>query len=419
MFSRSGLAFLKSPSICQLRRSIHVSARVSLPGDDVYIVSAARTPVGKFNGALKSLTAPQLGIRAVTAAVERAGITDKSEVCQAYLGEVLQAGTGQSPARQVVMGAGFPVSTDATTINKVCASGLKAVMMATQNIQTGVADVMVAGGMESMSNVPYYLPRNQLYGHFQAADGIIKDGLWDVYGNIHMGNCAENTAKNYGLSREDQDNYAKESYRRAIYAQENGLFAEEIVPIEITSRGNTIAVAEDEEPRSVNLDKLPMLRPVFDQKGTVTAGNSSPINDGASAVVLASKSKFEKSNYNLPLARIVSYADAATDPIDFTIAPSLSVPLALKRAGLEIKDIAKYELNEAFAAVALANMQIMGLDPEKVNVKGGAVALGHPIGSSGSRILVTLIYSLKPGEFGVAGICNGGGASSAVVIERL
>ncbi|KAK9254584.1 Thiolase, N-terminal domain-containing protein [Lipomyces tetrasporus] len=419
MFSGSRFAFPKLPASRQLRRSIHVSGRVSLPGDDVYIVSAARTPVGKFNGALKSLTAPQLGIRAVTAAVERAGVTDKSDVSQLYLGEVLQAGVGQSPARQVVMGAGFPVSTDATTINKVCASGLKAVMLATQNIQTGIADVMVAGGMESMSNVPYYLPRNHLYGHFQAADGIVKDGLWDVYGNIHMGNCAENTAKNYGLSREDQDNYAMESYRRAIYAQENGLFSEEIVPIEITSRGKTIVVAEDEEPKSVNLDKLPTLRPVFDQKGTVTAGNASPINDGASAVVLASKSKFEKSNYNLPLARIVSYADAATDPIDFTIAPSLSVPLALKRAGLEIKDIAKYELNEAFAAVALANMQIMGLDPEKVNVKGGAVALGHPIGSSGSRILVTLIYSLKPGEFGVAGICNGGGASSAVVIERL
>ncbi|KAK9465568.1 Thiolase, N-terminal domain-containing protein [Lipomyces arxii] len=401
----------------QFTRQFHSSIKNGL--EEVFIVSGARTPVGKFNGALKSKTATQLGVVAVNAACERAGITDKNTVNEVYLGQVLQAGVGQSPARQVTIRAGFPVSTDATTINKVCSSALKAVMLALQNIQTGQANVMIAGGMESMSNSPFYIPRGQAYGNFAATDSIINDGLWDIYGDMHMGSCAENTAKKFSLTREMQDQFAIKSYQRALDAQKAGLFDEEIVPVETTTRGKTTLVTEDEEPKSVNFDKLITLRPVFSKDGTVTAGNASPINDGASAVVLASKSAISNHGLSSPLARVVSFADAAREPVDFTIAPSLSVPLAIKRAGLQISDIAKFELNEAFSAVALANMHIMGLDPVKVNVKGGAVALGHAIGSSGCRILITLIHSLKAGEYGVAGICNGGGGSSAMVIQKL
>ncbi|KAK9447335.1 Thiolase, N-terminal domain-containing protein [Limtongia smithiae] len=405
-------------------RSFHASAaRCALAGEQVYILGAARTPTGRFNGALKPVSAIQLGVTAVRAAVARAGITvDRlGDVQEVYIGQVIQAGCGQSPARQVTLGAGFPVSTDSTTVNKVCSSGLKAVMFASQNIQTGTAQLMVAGGMESMSNTPFYVPRGQVYGNFTVKDSVLNDGLWDAYGDYHMGICAENTVKNYGLTREDQDAYALESYKRAIAALDSGAFAEEIAPVEITARGKTITVTEDEEPRAAKLDKLATLRPAFlgPKEGTVTAGNASPLSDGASAIVLASESAVKTGKYAAPLARIVSYADAATAPIDFTIAPSLSIPLALERAGLEISDIAKFEINEAFAAVSLANQTILGLDPAKVNVNGGAVALGHPIGSSGCRILVSLIHVLKPGEFGVAALCNGGGASSAVVIQKI
>ncbi|KAK9234674.1 Thiolase, N-terminal domain-containing protein [Lipomyces kononenkoae] len=410
-----------------LRRSLRISYRQFhaatsryREGDDVYIISAARTPVGKFNGALKSLSATQLGTKAVRAAVERSGLSDLAQVPEVYMGHVLQANTGQSPARQVTLGAGFPVSTDSTTINKVCASGLKAVMLAAQNIQTGIAEVMVAGGMESMSNAPFYLERNRAYGHHTVTDAIIKDGLWDVYGDIHMGSCGENTARKFNITREMQDSYAMESYRRAIHAQENNLFQHEIVPVETKLRGKPVIVSDDEEPASVNLAKLPTLRPAFEPEGTITAGNASPINDGAAAVVLASESRLDRYDDLIrPLGVIVSYADAATDPIDFTIAPALAIPRALMRARLDIQDIAKFEINEAFSAVALANLELLGLDPAKVNVKGGAVALGHAIGSSGCRILVTLLYSLKEGEYGVAAICNGGGGSSAVVVRRM
>ncbi|KAK9366848.1 Thiolase, N-terminal domain-containing protein [Lipomyces kononenkoae] len=401
-------------------RQFHSSTCRYREGDDVYIISAARTPVGKFNGALKSLSATQLGATAVRAAVERSGLNDLSQVPEIYMGHVLQANTGQSPARQVTLGAGFPVTTDATTVNKVCASGLKAVMLAAQNIQTGVADVMVAGGMESMSNAPFYLERNRAYGHHTVTDAIIRDGLWDVYGDIHMGSCGENTARKFSITREMQDNYAIESYRRAIHAQENNLFQHEIIPIETKLKGKTVVVADDEEPTSVNLTKLPTLRPAFEPEGTITAGNASPLNDGAAAVVLASESRLDRYDDLIrPLGVIVSYADAATDPIDFTIAPALAIPRALMRARLDIQDIAKFEINEAFSAVALANVELLGLDPAKVNVKGGAVALGHAIGSSGCRILVTLLYSLKEGEYGVAAICNGGGGSSAIVVRRM
>ncbi|KAK9456047.1 Thiolase, N-terminal domain-containing protein [Dipodascopsis uninucleata] len=400
-------------------RTFHSSSARRLSGKDVFIVSAARTPVGKFNGALKSVKAPQLGSIAIKAAIDKAGIEDLSMISDVYMGQVLQAGCGQSPARQAAIMAGLPVSTDATTVNKVCASGIKAVMFATQNIQTGMSELMVAGGMESMSNVPFYLSRNIQYGHQKVLDGIIKDGLWDVYDDIHMGNCGENTAKNFSLTREMQDTYALESYKRSIAAIDRGAFSKEIVPVEVKSRGKTIMVTEDEEPKSANLEKLTSLRPAFDAEGTITAGNASPLNDGASAVVLASENMIDRYDLVRPLAQVISYADAATAPIDFTIAPSLSIPLALKRAGLRIQDIARFEINEAFSVVALANQHILGLDPEKVNVNGGAVALGHAIGNSGCRILISLVYSLQEGQYGVAAICNGGGASSAMVIQRL
>ncbi|KAK9245909.1 Thiolase, N-terminal domain-containing protein [Lipomyces tetrasporus] len=402
------------------RRQFHASSSRCREGDDVYIISAARTPVGKFNGVLKSVSATQLGATAVRTAVEKSGVADLCQVPEIYMGHVLQANTGQSPARQVALGAGFPVSTDATTVNKVCASGLKAVMLAAQNIQTGIADVMVAGGMESMSNAPFYLERNRAYGHHTVADAVIKDGLWDVYGDMHMGSCAENTARRFKLTREMQDNYALESYRRAIHAQEANLFRHEIVPIEIRSRGKTVVISQDEEPASANIAKLSTLRPAFEPEGTITAGNASPLNDGAAAVVLASESRLDRYDDLIrPLGVILSYADAATDPIDFTVAPALAIPRALMRARLDLRDIAKFEINEAFSAVALANQELLGLDPEKVNVKGGAVSLGHAIGSSGCRILVTLLYSLKEGEYGVAAICNGGGGSSAIVVRRM
>ncbi|KAK9460684.1 Thiolase, N-terminal domain-containing protein [Lipomyces oligophaga] len=425
-FSFSFILLLKVEMSVIFKRQFHASCLNSF--EEVLILSAARTPVGKFNGTLKSVTAPQLGSIAISAALKRAGLISAGilkEVNEVYMGNVLQANEGQSPARQAALGAGLPESTEATTINKVCASAMKAIMQASQAIQTHSANVMVAGGMESMSNAPYYLPRSQAYGHFQAVDSIIKDGLWDVYGDIHMGICAENTVKNMSLSREDQDEYAQESYRRAIAAINNGLFTDEIAPVTLKTRKGNSLVIEDEEPKSVSLDRLPTLRPAFHKEGTVTAGNASPINDGASAIVLAAKSylshlqSFAVDVPISPIGRIISFADAATTPIDFTIAPSISIPRALERAGLAIADIAQFEINEAFAAVALANRNILGLDLAKVNVKGGAVALGHAIGSSGCRIVVTLLHSLKPGEFGVAAICNGGGGSSAVVVQRL
>ncbi|KAJ2290235.1 Acetyl-CoA acetyltransferase, mitochondrial [Coemansia sp. RSA 2706] len=334
------------------------------------------------------------------------------------MGNVLQAAEGQAPTTQALIKAGLSESTPATTINKVCASGMKAVMLATQNIELGIQPVMVAGGMESMSNVPYYAPRGKEYGHGELMDGIIKDGLWDVYNKFHMGNCAENTARKHNISREMQDAHAISSYKRAAAAWDAGVFNEEVVPITISTRKGDKIVSIDEEFTNVKFDKIQSLRPVFEKNGTVTAANASTLNDGASAVLLMSTDRASELGVK-PLARIVSYADAATMPIDFPIAPSLAVPIALERAGLAIKDIALWEFNEAFSVVARVNEKILGLEPDKVNVAGGAVALGHPIGSSGSRILVTLTHLLKSGQFGCASICNGGGGASAVVIQKL
>ncbi|KAJ1942369.1 Acetyl-CoA acetyltransferase, mitochondrial [Kickxella alabastrina] len=384
---------------------------------DVVIASAVRTPVGCFRGSLSKLTASELGAVAIRGAIDKAAI-DSSHVKEVYMGNVLQANQGQAPATQALIKAGLSESTPATTINKVCASGMKAVMLAAQNIQVGAQPAMIAGGMESMSNVPYYAPRGKEYGHSELSDGIIKDGLWDPYNNFHMGNCAENTARKHSITREMQDAHAIESYKRAAAAWKAGMFDAEVVPVAIKGRKGEQIVSIDEEFTNVKFDKIASLRPVFEKTGTVTAANSSTLNDGASALLLMAADRASELGVK-PLARIVSYADAATLPIDFPIAPSLAVPIALERAGLSIKDIALWEFNEAFSVVARANEKILGLDAERVNIAGGAVALGHPIGSSGARIIVTLTHLLKSGEFGCATICNGGGGASAVVIQKL
>ncbi|KAI8981752.1 acetyl-CoA acetyltransferase [Mycotypha africana] len=396
---------------------IRTFASAAKSPNDVIIASAVRTPVGCFNGSLKSLRAAELGGIAIKSAIEKAGIQPK-DVEEAYIGNVLQANLGQAPARQAILNAGCPESTEATTINKVCASGMKSVMLAAQAIQLGDRHIMVAGGMESMSNAPYYAPRGAAYGHQQLNDAIIKDGLWDVYNQIHMGSCAENTAKKYNISREEQDEHAISSYTRAAEAWEKGAFQNEIAPVTLKSKKGETVIKVDEEYKNVKFDKIKSLRPVFQKEnGTVTAANASTLNDGASALVLMSREKAEAMGVK-PLARIVSFADAATAPIDFTIAPSLALPIALKKAGLTVEDISKFELNEAFSVVARVNEKLMKLDPTKVNVNGGAVALGHPIGSSGSRIIVTLTHLLNPGEFGAAAVCNGGGAASSIIIQR-
>ncbi|KAJ1952349.1 hypothetical protein IWQ62_006242 [Dispira parvispora] len=382
------------------------------------IASAVRTPVGSFRGSLSKLSATALGSHAAKHAIQRAGI-QPAQVDEVYMGNVLQANLGQAPATQVALGAGCEPKTPATTINKVCASGMKAVMMAAQNIQTGMASVMIAGGMESMSNAPYYAPRGAEYGHQTLQDSIIKDGLWDVYDQVHMGSCAERTAEKFNISRQVQDEHAVSSYRRAAKAWDQGVFANEVVPVELSSRKGKVVVDRDEEFTRVNFDKVGSLRPVFKKEGgTVTAANASTLNDGASAMVLMAEETCREVG-TTPLARIVSYADAATHPYEFTIAPSLAVPLALKRAQLQLSDISLFEFNEAFSVVSRVNEQLLGISPDKCNIAGGAVALGHPIGSSGCRILVTLTHLLKPGQFGVASVCNGGGGASAVVIQRL
>ncbi|KAF9313681.1 erg10, acetyl-CoA C-acetyltransferase [Podila horticola] len=386
--------------------------------NEVVIVSAARTPVGTFQGALKKFTAPQLGSIAIRGAIEKAGIK-ADQVEEVYMGNVIQAGEGQSPARQAALGAGCPLSTEATTINKVCAAGMKSVMLAAQGLQTGAREIMVAGGMESMSNVPYYSPRNAGYGHQTLTDGIIKDGLWDVYNQFHMGNCAENTAAKMNITREQQDAHAIESYTRAAKAWKAGVFTEEVIPVVIKDKKGDKIISEDEEFKNVKFDKIPGLKPVFQKEnGTVTAANASSLNDGASALVLMTRAKADALGLK-PLAKILSFADAAIAPIDFPIAPATAFPKALEKANLKIEDIDLFEFNEAFSVVALANNQLLGLDPAKVNIAGGAVGLGHPIGSSGARILVTLTHLLKKGQKGGAAICNGGGAASAMIIERL
>ena len=390
---------------------------------EVFIVSAARTPMGSFLGSLSTVPATKLGSIAIKGALDKISL-DPKEVQEVYMGNVLQAGEGQAPARQAAIGAGLSNETPATTINKVCASGMKAVMMAAQSIKAGDQDVIVAGGMENMSSVPhYYKARNATkLGDVKMQDGMVLDGLTDVYNKVHMGVCAEKCAAEYEFSREDQDNFAIESYKRSAKAWSEGNFKEEVVPVEVPQRkGDPVLFSEDEEFKAVNFDKMGTLATVFQkEKGTVTAANASTLNDGASALVLMSKEKMEEIGLK-PLAKIISYADAAHEPEWFTTAPSKALPIALKKANLEISDIDYFEFNEAFAVVGLANSKILGLDAAKVNIHGGAVSLGHPLGSSGSRIIVTLINVLKQnnGKYGAAAICNGGGGASAIVIENM
>jgi acetyl-CoA C-acetyltransferase len=389
---------------------------------EVYIVSAVRTPMGSFMGAFANVPATKLGSIAIKAALERARI-DPNVVTEVFMGNVLQAGNGQAPARQAALGAGLNQNVACTTVNKVCASGMKAVMLGAQTILAGDNEIVVAGGMENMSMVPHYLEgRNGVkFGNIQMLDGITKDGLLDVYAQVPMGNCAEECATKYGFTREDQDAFAIESYTRSAKAWAEGKFANEIVGVEVPQRkGDPIIVLEDEEFKNVFLDKIPSLRPAFTKDGTITAANASTLNDGASALVLASKDAVEK--YGLkPIAKIIGYADAAQDPTWFTTSPSLAAPKALAKAGLTIADVDYWELNQAFSVVGLANTKILGLDPSKVDVNGGAVSLGHPLGNSGSRVIVTLINVLHQnnGKIGAAAICNGGGGASAIVIEKI
>jgi acetyl-CoA C-acetyltransferase len=390
---------------------------------DVYIVSAVRTPIGSFGGSLSSISATALGAIAFKAAIERAGVNPKI-IEELFVGNVISAGLGQAPATQVAAGAGLGFNIPCTLVNKVCASGMKAVMLGAQSIMLGQNDVVIAGGMESMSNIPYYLLKARTgykYGHGELLDGLQYDGLTDVYNHCAMGVCADNTAKEMKISREDQDNYAINSYKRSAAAWSNGKFRNEIVPVEMTDRkGNKTLFAEDEEYKNVSFDKIPGLKPVFSKDGTVTAANASTLNDGASALLLVSKEKAQELALK-PLAKIKGFADAAQDPMWFTTTPSLAIPLAIKRAGVDKKDVGYYEINEAFSAVAIANNIKLGIDPDKANINGGAVSLGHPLGSSGSRIMATLINVLKQNNasIGVAGICNGGGGASAIVIENV
>ena len=388
----------------------------------VYIVSAVRTPMGSFQGKLASVPATRLGSIAIEGALKHAGV-DASAVQEVFMGQVLQAGAGQAPARQAALGAGVGHDVPCTTVNKVCASGMKAIALGAQAIALGDAHVVVAGGMENMSMVPHYLQgRNGAkFGDIKVKDGMLLDGLTDVYNATHMGNCAELCAREKGISREDQDAFAVESYRRATEAWQAGNFSEEVVPVSVPQRrGEPLMVDCDEEHTNVRLDKIPQLRPAFDKEGTVTAANASTLNDGASALVLASEEAVAKLGLT-PLAKIHASADAAQAPEWFTTAPSLAIPKALDKAGLSISDIDLWELNEAFSVVGIANNQALGLDPKCVNVHGGAVALGHPLGSSGSRIVVTLVHALKQNgkKMGGAGICNGGGGASAVIVESL
>ena len=390
---------------------------------EVYIISAVRTPIGSFGGALASLSATELGAAAIKGALERAGV-DKEQVQEVIMGNVLSANLGQAPARQAAIKAGLGYNVECTTVNKVCASGTKAIMYASQAIMLGHKDVIVAGGMESMSNVPYYVEKARWgakMGHMQMADGLIKDGLWDVYNDFHMGNAAENTARELKITREMQDEYAISSYKKVAEAAEAGLLKDEIVPVEVPQRGkDPLVITEDEEYKKVSFDKIPGLRPVFDKAGTVTAANASTLNDGAAALVLMSKEKAEELGVK-PIAKIRGFADAEQDPIWFTTTPSLAIPKALKNAGVTPEEVDFYEINEAFSVVSIANNQKLGLEGGKVNVFGGAVSLGHPLGASGARIVTTLcnVLDKKGGKIGVTGICNGGGGASALVIEKV
>lgn len=389
---------------------------------EVYIISAVRTPIGSFGGSLSALTASQLGATAIKAAVERAGI-DPKQVQEVFMGNVLSANIGQAPATQAAKFAGLP-DIPATSINKVCASGTKAIMLAAQSIALGQNDIVIAGGMESMSSVPYYLDKARngyRLGDGKIIDGLVKDGLWDVYNDYHMGSAAELCATDCNISREEQDAYAIESYKRSQASQAEGKFKNEIAAVEIKDRKGEISLIEiDEEVNAVKFDKIPTLKTVFKKDGTVTAANASTLNDGAAALVLMSKEKADELGLK-PLARIISYADAQQAPEWFTTTPSKAIPIALERGGIQAGDVDYYEINEAFSVVSLANNRILKLDPSRVNVNGGAVSMGHPLGASGARIVVTLINVLKQNnaKIGLAAICNGGGGASAIVIENL
>lgn len=391
--------------------------------NEVYIISAVRTPIGSFGGSLAGVSAVELGAVAVREALKKAGVEARL-VQELFMGNVISAGLGQAPATQVAAAAGLGFQVPCTLVNKVCASGMKAVMLGAQSIMLGQNDVVVAGGMESMSNIPYYLLKARYgyrYGNGELIDGLQYDGLTDVYNHCAMGVCADNTAKEMKISRQDQDDYAIGSYKRAAEAWTAGKFRDEVVPVEIKDRkGNTTLFSEDEEYKNVNFEKIPGLKPVFTKDGTVTAANASTINDGASALVLMSKEKATELGLK-PLAKILGFADAAQDPMWFTTSPSIAIPKALKHARIDKKDVDYYEVNEAFSAVAIANNLKLELDPTKVNVNGGAVALGHPLGASGARIMATLINVLaqQKAKIGVAGICNGGGGASAIVLEKM
>ena len=388
---------------------------------EVYIVSAVRTPIGSFGGALSSVSASKLGAAAIRGALEKANL-DPAVVDEVFMGNVLQANIGQAPARQAAIFAGINENVPCTSINKVCASGMKSISLGAQSILLGDNDTVVVGGMENMSQVPhYYNARNATkLGNVNLVDGMIKDGLTDVYNEVHMGSCAEQCAEEHNFSREDQDGFAIESYKRASEAWSTGKFNDEVVAVQVPQRrGDDIVISEDEEYKNVKLEKIPQLRPVFKKDGTVTAANASTLNDGASALVLMSKEKAEELGIK-PIAKIKGYADAAQEPEWFTTAPAKAVNKALSNSGIGKEEIDFWELNQAFSVVGLANTKLLGLDPNKVDVNGGAVALGHPLGNSGSRIVVTLINVLKQneGKYGVAGICNGGGGASAMIIEN-
>lgn len=389
---------------------------------EVVIVAAVRTPIGSFGGALASLSATELGAIALKGALNKAGVAPEL-VEQVIMGNVISANLGQAPARQAAKKAGLPDTVECTTVNKVCASGSKAIMFGAQAIMLGQADVILAGGMESMSNVPYYLDKARFgakYGHGQMIDGLVRDGLWDPYHDYAMGNAADATAAHYGITREEQDAFARQSYERSAAAAQAGKKKEEIVPVTITVRGKETVVSDDEEYTKAQFEKFASLKAAFTKEGTVTAANASTLNDGAAAVLLMSREKADELGLK-PLARIRGFADAEQAPEWFTTSPSIAIPKALKNAGLEAKDVDFYEINEAFSVVSLANNKLLNLEGTKVNVYGGAVSLGHPLGASGARIVTTLLSVLdqEGGKIGVTGICNGGGGASSIVLEKL
>lgn len=390
---------------------------------EVYIVAAARTPIGSFGSSLASFSATALGAKAIAGALQQGRVTPE-EVEEVIMGNVVSAGLGQAPARQAALGAGLPHAVACTTVNKVCASGLKAVMMGAQTIALGQADVIVAGGMESMSNIPFYVPGarwGMKYGNGQLLDGLVVDGLTDVYAQTAMGVSADATAEKYNISRATQDEFAIESYKKSQHATEAGFFRDEIVPVEIPQKkGPPVYLDKDEEPFKVDFSKIPTLRPAFTKDGTVTAANASTMNDGASAIVLVSEEALKRSGL-APIARIVAFADAEQDPSWFTTSPTLAAPKAIRRGGLQMKEIDLFEVNEAFAVVTLAFQQVLDVDPTRVNIRGGACSIGHPLGASGNRILTTLIHALRREQkrYGLATLCNGGGGASALIVERV